>query len=172
MEGTKHKPGPMAIHQITNAEPLTKIRCICLCANHATHLKFNSDIALVIIVDPWRSLRGVSRQVVEGAAAVVQYVDGHLGNLRESGPSMRTQYICAHFIAGGCVNPFSDHVRHLDLHGLAAGPHELSNLDGVTVYEVVRLPEVLDGHRRPARTGVDPHSNTHPECEDVGCKEM
>ena len=130
----------------------------------------NSDVALVIIIDPWRALRGVSRQVVEGAAAVIQYVDGHLGNLRESGPSMRTQYICAHFIAGGCVNPFSDHVRHLDLHGLATGPHELSNLDGVTVYEVVRLPEVLDGDRRPARTGVDPHANTHPECEHVGYK--
>ena len=59
---------------------------------------------------------------------------------------------------------------HLDLHGLAAGPHELGNLDGVAVDEVVRLPEVLDGDRRPARTGVDPHSNTHPECEHVGYK--
>ena len=33
---------------------------------------------------------------------------------------------------------------NLDLHGLAAGPHEFGDLDGVPVDEVVRFPDVLD----------------------------
>ena len=52
-----------------------------MCSSTIKAENFHSSYLKSIIVHPWRSLGGVPRQVVEGAAAVVQDVDGHLGNL-------------------------------------------------------------------------------------------
>ena len=57
----------------------------------------------------------------------------------------------------------SDTLPNLDFHWLTAGSHELGYFDGVSVDEVVRLPDVLDGNRRAARPRVDSHANSHPE---------